>query len=298
MENTTPSPSQPHHSTVSAAQDGRPTVVPYSIADLVDDRNRALYESVAARATLILTASTDNSWGAVLKGTVASISCAPTRHPVASFTHELLHIRYDLDGMSCPGCLPRAATEQLAKLTERIQGNAPFFYNQLMHHRFFPEFSAMGFPANEFLNDQDSAGPKDGEPDPAKNLKTLQGLHRESGCTLPLRLVILPYLFFANPHVDPGERKARFKDFKKIAGNDVYHLSHLFRRLVHDPKPDMRWYLARLFYLCDMIDVGVGYHETALVWSSRCTTEEPGSCAALSPGTNSKPGPESADPTQ
>jgi hypothetical protein len=263
-----------------------PDNAPYTIYELIDHRNRKLYEAISARATVRLTKSDSPSWGAKLQGAEAIIYCSESLHPAASLTHELLHIRHDLDGMSCPGFLPRAATHaQLHDLTVRIQGQAPYLYNQLIHHRFFPEFISLGFPADQFLHDGDDDAPGEGDADPKKNLELLKDIHRKSGRPIPLRTLILPYFYFASPHLEASKRTARLKEFRKISGNQIYMIDELLRHLKEDAKPDMKWYMGRLFYLCDLVDVGVGYDDTKLVWSSGCAGEEPPSRTGQPPVT-------------
>ena len=58
----------------------------YLIADLIDNRNRALYDEVALNLPVVLERSDDDGWGEIIKDGKGLIYYAPTQYPISSFT--------------------------------------------------------------------------------------------------------------------------------------------------------------------------------------------------------------------
>ena len=65
---------------------------------LIEDRNRDLYYRIRKHLKVNLKRSSDKSWGSHIEKNVVIISHCPANHPVAAFTHELLHIDTQLEG--------------------------------------------------------------------------------------------------------------------------------------------------------------------------------------------------------
>ena len=72
-----------------------PDEFPYGIADLLEERNNALFQEVNGAAPVQLVLSKEDRWTGVLNAdgvssTIGVLACANPRPP---FTHEPLHIK-------------------------------------------------------------------------------------------------------------------------------------------------------------------------------------------------------------
>ena len=110
----------------------------YTIEQLVDDRNRALYEFVSTRVTLEVLdePNPDEGWGSqyLPDKNLAQILCSPAAIPQASFVHELLHVKFELDGYLRPKhFLVSDPSHELRNYQQWAGGFLTYAYNQLMH---------------------------------------------------------------------------------------------------------------------------------------------------------------------
>ena len=73
--------------------------MPFTIEQLIDDRNRPLYDEIAAQMRLELREEPipEEGWGSQYRAneSLGIVFHAPTPYPQACFTHELLHIKYE-----------------------------------------------------------------------------------------------------------------------------------------------------------------------------------------------------------
>ena len=106
----------------------------YTLEYLLDDKNTALYESLEARVDIILVDSDTDSWTSKLSEDVAYIGVLKSDYPAACFSHELLHMKLELEGMDHPYFIDNENLGESA--TELVS----FLYNQLAHHKMYPEF--------------------------------------------------------------------------------------------------------------------------------------------------------------
>jgi hypothetical protein len=243
----------------------------YTIDDLLDHRNRALYQEVAGQVPVSLRDSEDEYWGAILKDGVAHISCAPSAKPVSGFTHELLHIKRDLAGMKRPGYQIEAASQQeYDKIDAFTEGLLVYAYNQMIHHKMFPEFAALGFPAGEFLHEADDL---EGKKQVQKDLASLRLRKTDFPHGIPVGLYIYPYLYLRSPHDNGADCQKMLKEIRNMSGGSFYAVGEFFKKWLADPNPDVRRYVARLFYLCDVKDIGFGPSEDKLIWARDCPVD-------------------------
>lgn len=163
----------------------------YTIENLTDPRNSKLCDDVKQKLSLQLQRSKDGGWGALVDQgkTVATITFSVSRFPKSCFAHELLHVDLSLKGCGLPWAKPKTDPH----LTETV----PFVYNQLAHHHFFDRFVSMGFPAEEFLNDNEL---EETNQLLSRSIKELESLYEEYGSALDGVAVALPYLAVKSPH--------------------------------------------------------------------------------------------------
>lgn len=246
--------------------------MPYTLADLVNDRNRQLYEDLAARVAIELHPSQDSLWGEIMEDGVASISYVPSSYPVSCFTHELLHVHFDLLGMERPAVrIDGMSATQQREDDEFVRGVFPYFYNQLIHQKMYPLFITMGFPAEEFLGESDSENLRR----VLANVSTLKKLRKQSGRDTPFRAFILPYLVAKSPHDKTAKTERMRKDLRNLSGGASYIVDDLIQKLVADRAPNMSWYLARLFYLCELPNVALGRDQLHLTWAKDTASGRP-----------------------
>src|SRR5205823_12320984 len=94
--------------------------------------------------------SSDLNWGCHVDGKIAHISYQKTAHPGASLAHELLHVLVQHSGYE----RIRVGFSTIDQ-TWRFQRLMTCLDNELQHHKMFPRFAQLGFPANEFYADDD-----------------------------------------------------------------------------------------------------------------------------------------------
>jgi len=246
---------------------------PYALTDLLDDRNRQLYEELAPQVPIELHPSDNSSWGEILQEGAALISYAPSSYPISCFTHELLHVHFDLLGMERPEAfeIEVATKQQLNDELERLHVRLSYLYNQLIHQKMYPLFVAMGFPAAEFLGESDAEGMRS----VLEDVIALKDLSKRERRHLTVSEFIWPYIVAKSPHDSSPETERMRKDIRNLSGGASYIVDDLIRRLVADPAPNMSWYLARLFYLCGMPDVAIGRDQQHLIWARDTASGKP-----------------------
>lgn len=244
----------------------------YTLEEILDERNRQLYNDLEAKAAIILGESDDECWGEKYKDDVLYISCAKTAYPVACFTHELLHGKYDLAGMEMPMFKVEAIGHKAVEaLEDKARNLMSYAYNQIMHHKLFPDFVALGFPAGEFLHEADAA---DGLCQVAKDIATLKARwKREFPYGVPASLIVWPFLYLRSPHDTGTGAQTLLKEIRNMSGTAYYALQGLLTKFLADSSPNVSQYIARLFYLCDLPNVGFGRAKSKLTWARDCTHE-------------------------
>ena len=168
--------------------------------DVLDERNQALYEELAARIPIDLIPSGGDGWTSQIKEGRATVGYADTDHPHASATHELLHIKLELGGISSP--FVRSADKDVTNVL------VPWLFNELSHHRMFHEFVALGFPADEFLADSDVSEVQQRLTEDVGALERVVAQTPNGWLSIGF---LLPYLCASSPH-DASVETRRFRD--------------------------------------------------------------------------------------
>jgi hypothetical protein len=240
---------------------------PYTTEQLVDERNKSLYEEILAQRPIVLGESDDACWGAKTGPDAARISCAPSAYPVSCFTHELLHIELDLAGRMRPGYLIEAPTErQHDAFDQLVEQFLPHSYNSMAHTFFYPRFRELGFPANEFLADDDRAVGT------AQAIADVKGLKKQRK-TMAVNGIQMAYPFFtlSSPHDDSSESREALRMLQYVDRPIFDGFRGLLQKLPQDSQPDFRWYHARLFNICGLPNIGFGQSADDLIWARDCT---------------------------
>jgi hypothetical protein len=237
----------------------------YVIADLVDGRNRALYDEVSRNVPVVLEMSDDDGWGAIIKDGNGHVCYSATLHPISSFTHELLHLKCDYSGMGRPGFMVKSPPQDPDNLYREIKEQLSYIYNQLIHHKIFQEFTALGFPPDEFLADVDK---EEASNCGKRDIPELVEWHKKNRRDIPCRLFIYPYLFLHSPNHTSEESQTLLKKLRNISDQNFYKMNKLIDRLKEDKTPDMRKYLLQVFMYCDRPEIGFGYDENQILWAS------------------------------
>jgi len=119
---------------------------------MIDERNKPLYDRVREHYKVNLKKSDDHSWGSHIEKDAVIISHSKTNYPIASFTHELLHIDTQLNGykrIRAGISLNKETHKHLGRLCTCID-------NEFQHHKMYDKFVGLKFPANQFYNDLDT----------------------------------------------------------------------------------------------------------------------------------------------
>ena len=214
----------------------------YTLEDLLDDKNAALYESLGARVNIILNDSDEDSWTSKLSENVAYIGVLESAYPTACFSHELLHMKLELYGMGHPYFIDNENLEESA--AELVS----FLYNQLAHHKMYPEFVEMGYPPEQFLYDSDR---RDLRKQLKRDVPQLERRYRRQNGKLQGGMaVLLPYLTLRSPNdadrpmPSIGQRLVQIADPCLLSGVD-----RVLETWVKAPILDCCLSLARLFKL-------------------------------------------------
>lgn len=242
----------------------------YTLEQIIDDRNRDLYEQVKSKVMLEFheqsKADEQEGWGSRYdpdRG-VGLILCAPTRFPHSSFTHELLHIQYELEGYQRPRHL--AVKERSSEIEAYEQWAKTFFvwaYNQLMHQRMLPQFIALGFPEDQFL--RENRGRLDKLQNHVKEIKSQKTKH-----DLDREYFVRTYLSLCNPNDNPKIFQRLLDELSCISRPLFTQIEDFTNKWIGADFPDVSWYLARLFNICGHPNVGVGNSPETLIWASIC----------------------------
>jgi hypothetical protein len=122
------------------------------LKDLITDQNRALYQQISNHLPVQLKRSNDGLWSASLEDRRVLITYAPTPHPQAAFTHELLHVETELMGyrrLRAGVSLNHAMREQLPFLCVVVD-------NGFQHYKMYPRFVELGYSPHDFYQEADA----------------------------------------------------------------------------------------------------------------------------------------------
>ncbi len=221
----------------------------YTLKDLLDDKNAELYETLVARVKINLKVSNDDCWTSVLSENVACIGVLDSAYPAACFSHELLHIKLELDGMTRPFFIDN---EDFGEFGSEL---ISFLYNELAHHKMYPEFLEMGYSPEQFLYDSDR---KDLRRRLRQDVPKLERRCRKQSGKLQGGLaVLMPYLILKSPNdadrpmLSIGERLVKIGDPRLLSGVDK-----VLDTWVKAPTLDCCLSLAQLFKLAGRPRIG------------------------------------------
>ncbi len=217
----------------------------YAVEDLIDERNRELYEELTSRITISLGPGADSYWSSQLNGDTGIILSAPTAHPISCFTHEMLHLKLRLDGLTMPYVFSASPVDKFT---------LSFFYNELAHHRMFPRFYAMGFDAREFYNDADA--------DASltllqQEMTRLKESRRRSRANLAGLDVARPYFLLYSPGWKRGGMQRVAEQLDELADRAFLRtLDAILLEWIESDSLDLRRPFARIFKACGITDIG------------------------------------------
>jgi hypothetical protein len=244
----------------------------YPLEQIVDDRNRAIYQDVSSAVTIEFhdqdAKEEQEGWGAQYfpDKAVAAVLCAPTRFPQASFAHELLHIKYELNGYQRPKFVMIETTpDQQQSYRDWAGGFMGWAYNQLMHLRMLSSFTAMGFPREQFL--KEDAGRLDRISSYIKKLKGGKAKKR-----FDHEVFARVYLQLRNPSSNQRMVERLRNELKQVSSRQFAAMEDFTNRWIAAASPDVAWYLARLFNICQHPNVGVGNEPEPenMTWARDC----------------------------
>lgn len=216
----------------------------YDIADIVSEYNEDLYNDVKDKITIKLVKNFQIGWSAKIENGVAVITYKKSDYPDACFAHELLHIKYELNGLTPP----------LIKDDENVTDIMPFLFNQLCHHKFYQEFYDMGFNEEEFLNEDDASQVNTLA---NRDIKQLEEIYTKSGTINGSTALLLPYLVLKSPHDNSETTKQHIERLKKIGNNNFFQtIDKILQEWANQKSLDSSMAFARIFKACNCPRVG------------------------------------------
>lgn len=223
----------------------------YRLEDLVDDKNKSLYDELSSRITVTLAPSADHYWGSRLQENTGVVFHSPTNYPGPCFAHEMLHLKLRLDGLTMPFVF---SASQVDKFTLN------FLYNELAHHRMFPLFLGMGYDGREFYNDFDadqSLGLLQSE------IARLKVQRRSSRSQLSGLDVARPYLLLYSPGWKRGGMRRIAEQLDEVAERSfLKEMDSILMGWIESDTLDMRQTFARIFKACGITDIGFAATES------------------------------------
>lgn len=147
-------------------------------------RLKDIIAEVEQKYELVITIGSGPAWESSIVNGKAIIRMAKTARPMASFAHEILHLRLSARGYRhiLGSGNPDQAVNSIA------QDLLSALDNELQHHRIFPEFLSAGFANDEFYTDEDDEDWVDVE----THVRALSGTETPS-------IVLLAYLSLIAP---------------------------------------------------------------------------------------------------
>jgi hypothetical protein len=216
----------------------------YEIADIVSLYNEDLYNELKDKIKIRLVKDIKIGWSAKIENGEAIITYNKSSYPDACFAHELLHIKYELNGLKQP----------LIKDNEDVTNIMPFLFNQLCHHKFYQEFYDMGFNEEEFLNENDAT-----EVDTLakSDIKLIEGIFKNSGTISGSRVLLLPYIVLKSPHDKSETTKNHIEHLKRIGDNVFFQaIDTILQEWKNQESLDSSKTFALIFKACNCPRVG------------------------------------------
>ncbi len=230
----------------------------YKIEELVDSKNQNLFNEIKSKTNIELINEEGDSWTSKLYNEKATIGIKKSEYPIACFTHELLHIKYELLGMKCPFFVDEEniGAEMIGHL-----------YNEFCHHRFYKEFIELGFEPEQFLNDYDK---KQFKQTLSEDIPKLEKVFKKNK-NIPLKglMVALPYLMYLSPNQVGLSKPKKIERLENISSKDfIRDLESLIIEVTNSNTYDLSKYFAKFFKLCNKPKIGFSLeknHSTLVV---------------------------------
>lgn len=121
------------------------------IEDLLDIKNRDLYEFVRQSLSLSVAETTEPYYGLFTKGNSAIIYVPKGKTSPSSFAHELLHAELKIKGILFS--TKPSVSERPLLIPIFSENLSDHITNVMEHRKMFPKFVAMGYKEEEFLAD-------------------------------------------------------------------------------------------------------------------------------------------------
>ena len=122
-----------------------------SIEDLLDKKNKGLYEFVSQSLELSLKETDEPYYGIFTKGSVAELHVPHGKASPSSFAHELLHAELKIKGVHISTKLSVSERPLLVPIFS--DDLSDHITNVLEHRKMYPKFISMGYREDEFLAD-------------------------------------------------------------------------------------------------------------------------------------------------
>ena len=216
----------------------------YDFSDLVTEYNEDLHNEIKAKINIRLVKNFKDGWSAFIENNEAIITYKKTDYPDACYAHELLHIKYELNGLVAP----------MIKDDEGVIDIMPLIFNQLCHHKFYQEFYDMGFNEDEFLNDNDAT---EIQYLAKRDIKLLEDTFSDSGIIQGSTALLLPYIMLKSPHDNTESTKGFIERFKRIGDNNFFStIDTILSDWRNENTLDSSLTFARIFKACNRPRVG------------------------------------------
>lgn len=216
----------------------------YELKDLISEYNEDLYKEVSDRIPMELLKNTQDGWTARIKEEKAIITYKKSDYADACFSHELLHIKYELNGLKQP----------MIKDNEGVIDIMPLLFNQLCHHKFYQEFYDLGFNEDEFLNDHDAAQI---DQLAKRDIKLLEKIHSENGEIQGSTTLLLPYIMLKSPHDNSESTLNHITKIRNLSANNFFDtIDNILNDWRRQKSLDSSMTFALIFKACNRPKVG------------------------------------------
>ena len=209
----------------------------YTVEDLLDGKNNALYADVEAKAPIQYKHHKEGPWEGVLLGDKKSsfVGTAPSDKPGPCFAHELLHIKLELEGLIKP---------KRCKVRNGFVETIRQLCNDLAHHRMYPAFLALGYAPGEFMTAEEDAGAEKCIDDYLMAFEERKAENRQ-----PVGLHVLAcYLLINNPHDTKVQHRERL--IAAVGAERIDAFDGILKEWRESDSKDYSPYLAKLLGIC------------------------------------------------
>jgi hypothetical protein len=232
---------------------------PYSIRQMLDHRNRALYKWVSRRAPILLSRSKEGSWEGSLRLTdrMGIVAATESQHPCASFACKLLHIKLQLNGLIKPKVVFVAGLPHSGTAKSHLEKLVIVMCDDLAHHRLYGEFLGLGYLPNEFMLEEDSYV--------TDHLTKWEKTWAAGSIQVTRLAVALRYLATHNPQADSEPLQARL--LAVVNQEQIACLDQVLADWKASRSQDYSAFLARIFRCSNMKGIGFQCAGNPIVWT-------------------------------